>query len=76
MFTRSLSLLRGIPMFYLLRYRVASEWVELFMVSRVDALALASVIRVNWRCPVQVWFLSGDDCIALEGVHYGEVQEN
>lgn len=51
---------------YMLRYSVASEWVELYLVSRVDALALTGFIRDQLGFPVGLWFLSASGCFELE----------
>lgn len=51
---------------YMIRFCITSEWVELFLVSRLDALALAGHIHDVLHFPVGVWFLSGSGCFELE----------
>lgn len=51
---------------YMLRFSPASEWVEVFLVSRLDALALADHIHTLLGFPVGVWFLSASGCFELE----------
>lgn len=51
---------------YMVRYVLAGEWVELFMVSRVDALGLAIVMRDMMKIAVGVWYFSTEGVFELD----------
>lgn len=51
---------------YMLRFCPVSEWIEVFIVSRLDALALAEHIHTTLCFPVGVWFLGASGAFELE----------
>lgn len=51
---------------YMVRYVLAGEWVELYMVSRVDAIGLAIIMRDLMKISAGVWYFSTDGVFALE----------
>jgi hypothetical protein len=55
---------------YLLRYRLASEWVEVYSLSRVDLDALRSVLVDVFKCLADIYTLSSDGSVfILEDYH-------
>lgn len=51
---------------YMVRYVLAGEWVELFMVSRVDAIGLAIIMRDMMKIAAGVWYFSTEGVFELE----------